>query len=129
MDEALTKILYAEDEPDIRSIAQIALEDLGGFTVNYCNNGKEAIDAVSVFQPQLLLLDVMMPGMDGPTTLKEIRKINGFEHTPAIFMTAKIQPNEVTQYKALGVIDVISKPFDPITLAETIKNAWKNSHG
>lgn len=129
MDEALTKILYAEDEPDIRAIAQIALEDLGGFTVNYCGNGKEAIAAVTSFQPQLLLLDVMMPGMDGPTTLKEIRKINGFAQTPAIFMTAKIQPNEVIQYKALGVIDVISKPFDPITLADTIKNAWKNSHG
>ena len=81
------------------------------------------------FSPDLLLLDVMMPGMDGPTTLKEIRKIPQYTDIPAIFMTAKIQPNEVAQYKAMGVIDVISKPFDPTTLANAIKSAWTKNHG
>jgi len=71
----LKKILYAEDEDDIRAIAQIALEDIGGFTVRYCINGRKLLDAAKDFTPDLLLLDVMMPEMDGPTTLRELRKI------------------------------------------------------
>lgn len=127
--KALVRILYAEDEADIRAIAQIALEDIGGFTVEYCTTGQEAVEAIKHFIPDLILLDVMMPTMDGPTALKEIRKNPEFKKIPAIFMTAKIQSNEITEYQAMGVIEVIAKPFDPMILADTIKTAWEKNHG
>lgn len=125
----LKTILYAEDEDDIRAIAQIALEDIGGFTVRYCINGHKLLEALKDFTPDLLLLDVMMPEMDGPTTLRELRKIEKMSAIPAIFMTAKIQNNEIEEYKALGAIDVISKPFNPMTLADEINKAWVRYHG
>lgn len=115
------KILYAEDEPDIQTIARIALENIGGYNVKICNSGFEALEAVSTFKPDCILLDVMMPGMDGPTTLNALRQIPGCEAIPVIFMTAKIQSFEVAQYKALGALDVISKPFDPIELPSVVQ--------
>lgn len=126
---ALKTILYAEDEEDIRAIAQIALEDIGGFTVKYCLDGLKALELAKTFIPDLLLLDVMMPGMDGPTALKELRKIPDFSTIPVIFMTAKIQTNELEEYKTLGAIEVIAKPFDPMTLADEITKAWVKHYG
>lgn len=120
----LKKILYAEDEPDIREIVKIALEIVGGLEVKYCANGKELIEAAQHFTPDLVLLDVMMPEMDGPTTLKELRKIPNYKNVPVIFMTAKIQPSEIDNYKSMGAIDVITKPFDPMKLIDTLKNIW-----
>lgn len=122
----LTRILYVEDEPDIQAVAEIALESVGGFELKVCSSGEEALQNAPGFSPQLLLLDVMMPGMDGPTTLKELRKIPELSNTPAIFMTAKVQPQEVEQLLSLGAIEVIAKPFDPMTLAETIRKSWDN---
>jgi two-component system, OmpR family, response regulator len=124
----LSKILYTEDEADIRSIAEIALEDIGGFTVKYCNSGQEALDQAEKFQPDLLLLDVMMPGMDGPTTLVNLRKIPALAKIPAIFMTAKIQTKEIAEYKEMGVVHVISKPFDPMILAQQIRDCWDKAN-
>lgn len=126
---ALKTILYAEDEEDIRAIAQIALEDIGGFTVKYCLDGLKALELAKTFIPDLLLLDVMMPRMDGPTALKELRKIPDFSTIPVIFMTAKIQTNELEEYKTLGAIEVIAKPFDPMTLADEITKAWVKHYG
>lgn len=125
----LKTILYAEDEDDIRVIAQIALEDIGGFTVHYCPDGNVALETAKHITPDLLLLDVMMPEMDGPTTLTHLRKIKDYSAIPAIFMTAKIQANEIADYKALGAIDVIAKPFDPMTLADSIKKVWAKHYG
>lgn len=125
----LSKILYAEDEPDIQSIAQMSLEMMGGYTVKVCNNGQEAADEAEDFAPDLILLDVMMPFMDGPTALQEIRKIPSLVNTPVIFMTAKIQHDELESYKKMGAIDVIAKPFDPMTLSETIQNLWEQTVG
>jgi two-component system OmpR family response regulator len=125
----LKKILYAEDENDIRAIAQIALEDIGGLSVNYCVNGKEVLEVLDTLKPDLLLLDVMMPEMDGPTALQELRKNPDNAALPVIFMTAKIQTNEIEEYKLLGAIDVIAKPFDPMLLAKIIKDAWNKHHG
>lgn len=124
MGKTLSRILYVEDEPDIRAVAQIALENLGGFTLHMCASGPQAIDQATGFKPDLLLLDVMMPGMDGVTTLKELRKLSGLELTPAMFMTAKVQPQEIEQLLREGAIDVIPKPFDPMTLSENIKSLW-----
>lgn len=123
--QPLKQILYAEDEADIREIAKIALEDIGGFTVEYCANGKEVIDKLHFFKPDLLLLDVMMPGLDGPNTLQAVRKLPEFIKLPVIFMTAKIQSHEIAHYKEIGAIDVIQKPFDPMLLSETLHKIWK----
>ena len=123
---SLNKILYAEDEPDISAIAIIALENIGHFKVKHCLNGRATLEATKDFTPDLLLLDVMMPEMDGPTVLKELRKIPAFAETPVVFMTAKIQSDEIASYKALGALEVISKPFDPMTLADTLKKIWEN---
>ena len=127
MQAELNKILYVEDEPDIQAIAQIALEAVGGFTLKVCGNGNDAINEIAAFAPDLLLLDVMMPGIDGPSTLKELRKIAEFATTPAIFMTAKVQADEVSDLRELGAIDVISKPFDPMELANKIREIWKEA--
>ena len=125
----LERILYVEDDPDIQSIAKLALEDLGGFTVEVCLSGREALKLAPEFSPQLMILDVMMPGMDGPTTLAELRKLPTLENVPAIFMTAKVQKQEVADYKALGAVDVIAKPFDPMTLAEQVSSIWERCYG
>jgi len=120
----LKRILYVEDEPDIQAVARIALEHVGGFTVEICNSGQEALERGPGFKPDLLLLDVMMPGMDGVTTLRELRKLPGLTAVPAMFMTAKVQPSEVAQLRQQGAIDVIPKPFDPMTLSENIRSLW-----
>ena len=124
MTQELKRILYVEDEPDIQAVARIALEHVGGFVVEICASGQEAIERGPEFKPDLLLLDVMMPGMDGVTTLRELRKLPGMMAIPAMFMTAKVQPGEVAQLRQQGAIDVIPKPFDPMTLSENIRSLW-----
>jgi len=126
MTRTLNKILYVEDEPDIQAVAKLALEAIGGFTVKICGSGREALVEVSGFAPDVILLDVMMPGMDGPSTLKALRDIDAIRQTPVIFMTAKVQPQEIAHYKALGALDVIAKPFDPMTLSASIRGIWEN---
>ncbi|MDH5378078.1 MAG: response regulator [Gammaproteobacteria bacterium] len=126
-DNSLQKILYVEDEPDISQVAKLALENIGGFQVELCENGKVALEVAPAYLPDLILLDVMMPDMDGPTTLTELRKIPELKNVPVVFMTAKVQPSEVASYRALGAVDVISKPFDPMTLAEQVKTIWSKT--
>ena len=121
----LQRILYVEDEPDIQAVAQIALETVGGFTLKAFSTGQEAITHAEAFNPDLLLLDVMMPGMDGPSTLAKLRELPALADTPVIFMTAKVQPQEVEHFKALGAIDVIAKPFDPMTLSSQLEQSWR----
>jgi len=124
MTETLKKILYVEDDADIREVARMALETVGGFTVNICSSGRQALAEAPGFDPDFILLDVMMPGMDGPTTLDELRKLPGLEEKPVVFMTAKVMQSEIGVYKELGAVDVIPKPFDPMTLAERINEIW-----
>ena len=118
------KILLAEDEPDIRTVAELALASVGGFSVRLCEDGQAALDALPAFAPDLVMLDVMMPGMDGPTTLAELRKLPQGKEVPVIFMTAKVQQAEIEGYKRLGAIGVIAKPFDPMTLADKVRELW-----
>ena len=127
--QELKKIFYVEDEPDIMAVAQLVLQDVGGFELGTANCGTDALTKIEAFEPDLIVLDVMMPGMDGPTTLKEIRKLDSLKKTPVFFMTAKVQPKEIEEYKALGAIDVIPKPFDPMTLSDQIKEIWKKHNG
>ncbi len=124
MPPPLCRILYVEDEPDIRAIAQMALEAVGGFTVIACASGSEALAAAATAQADLLLLDIMMPGMDGPSTLKALRALPATANTPVIFMTAKVQAAEVALYKGLGALEVVPKPFDPMELSAQISRIW-----
>ena len=124
----LQNILYVEDEPDIQAVTKIALESIGGFTLEVCNSGQEALDKCTNLTPDLILLDVMMPEMDGPTTLTELKKISGFDVIPVIFMTAKVQPQEIAHFKSIGAIEVIAKPFDPMTLSQTVSAIWSQYH-
>ena len=122
----IKNVLYLEDDVDIQTVAQIALEAMGGFTLVACSSGKEAIGAVmSGFCPDLLLFDVMLPEMDGPTTLDNLRQLPSTSNTPVIFMTAKVQASEVAYYKSLGAIGVIAKPFDPMMLASQVEDIWQ----
>ena len=125
---SLTRILYVEDEPDIRAIAKLALEAVGGFVVELCSSGQEALEKAAAFKPDLVLLDVMMPGMDGPTTMECLRKSPPTAPLPIAFMTAKVQTSEIQRYTDMGAIGVIAKPFDPMQLAETVKRLWAEYH-
>jgi len=123
----LTRILMVEDEPDIQAVARVALETVGGLTVEVCNSGIEALEKAPAWRPDLILMDVMMPGMDGPSTLKELHSRPDTRSIPVIFMTAKVQPQEVATFKMIGALGVIAKPFDPMTLAATVRSIWEKN--
>ena len=123
----LQRILHVEDEPDIQTIVKIALGEMGGFDLLMCSSGEEALAEAEKFSPDLILLDVMMPGMNGPDTLQALRNIPQFINTPAMFMTAKVQTSEIEELMRLGVLDVISKPFNPVTLADDIRGIWEKN--
>ena len=121
---SLQRILYVEDDPDIRTIANLALSVVGGLTVEVCRSGAEALARAEDFRPDMLVLDVMMPDMDGPETLARLRLLPQTATTPAVFMTAKVQSSEVAHYMSLGALGVISKPFDPMQLAQQLRALW-----
>lgn len=125
----LSRILLVEDDPDIQAIARMTLEMVGGFTVHVCPDGMHAVAEAEAFSPDLILLDVMMPGMDGPTTLDELRKLPNLGATPVVFMTAKVQTGEVSEYLAKGAVGVIAKPFDAMTLPSQVRELWEASRG
>lgn len=116
------RILHVDDEPDIRDIVDMSLSLNPDFQVRACESGAEAVVAAAEWSPQLILLDVMMPRMDGPTTLSQLRKNPRTSDIPVLFMTARAQTREVEQFIALGAQGVISKPFDPMTLADEVSN-------
>jgi len=124
---SLKTILYVDDEDDIRTVAVMAME-IKGLQVTACQSGKEAIEICAKFTPDLLLLDVMMPEIDGPATLAKLKQFAHLAKTPVVFMTAKTQKHEVDSFKRLGAIGVITKPFDPITLGDTLAELWQNAN-
>ena len=124
----LKRILYVEDEPDIQMIVRLSLESLGGFTVKICSSGSEALVVAPAFAPDFIMLDAMMPGMDGPSVLSALRGLPGLAHTPVVFITAKAMPSEVERFKQLGAVDVIPKPFDPMTLPQKVLDIWERCH-
>ncbi len=117
----IQKILMVDDDLSILMIAQISLTKVGMWQVKTVDSGTKALSEIDEFKPDLVLLDVMMPGMDGPTTFKKLRENESSACTPVIFMTAKVQPGEVESYCKLGAAGVISKPFDPMTLPTEIR--------
>ncbi len=125
----LTTVMYVDDEPDIRAVVEMSLEMVAGLKVAVCASGQEALDRVAGVAPQLVLLDVMMPGLDGPGTLARLRERPELSHIPVVFLTAKVQPSEVARLRDLGAADVIAKPFDPMTLGDQVKAVWKRIQG
>lgn len=124
----LKKILYVEDDLHIQTLITMSLEDIGGFELKTCSSGKEALTKIQDYKPDLLLLDIMMPIMNGVELLQEIRKIPEFANKPAIFITAKIQMDDIVNYSKLGILGVIAKPFDPVTISDTIRHLWDHHY-
>ena len=122
----MIKLLHVEDDPDIREIAEMSLSITGEFDILQCESGEEALSRVLDFAPDVILLDMMMPGMTGRQTLEKMRDMPQLANTPAIFMTARAQHSEQEELRKLGAAEVISKPFDPMTLADQIKTAIAN---
>jgi len=125
----LNKILCVEDEADIQIVAKLALESVGNFTVHMCSSGSDALVDLPSFDPEIILLDVMMPGMDGPDSFKAIRQLAGYENVPIIFMTAKVMEKDREYYRSLGAAGIIAKPFDPMALPDQIREIWGQHHG
>jgi two-component system, OmpR family, response regulator len=125
VERTLRRILLVEDEPDIQTIAGLSLRAVGGFEVEVCGSGAEALDRFPSFSPDLVVLDVMMPGLTGPATFEALQGLREGASVPVVFMTAKIQPGEVDQLMALGAAGVIAKPFDPMALAGQIRALWE----
>lgn len=125
----LHRILMVEDDPDIQAVATMALEALGGFSVGVCSSGYEALRRAPIFDPDLILLDMMMPGLDGVGTLDGLRALDAVRHVPVVFLTARVQPHEIEAYEALGAAGVLRKPFDPLTLSASVVQIWEACHG
>lgn len=125
----LERILYVEDEEMLRTVTNLALTRIGKFTVELCDSGTKAVDLAKTFKPHLIMLDVMMPVMDGPATLRALQDDPDTSDIPVVFITAKVQPREVEAFRALGVVDVIAKPFEPMGLAGQVRAIWERFHG
>jgi CheY-like chemotaxis protein len=120
----LRTVLYVDDEADIRQIAQLALGLANGLIVHVGASGDAALELSRSLKPDLLLLDVMMPGLDGPGTLKRMREDDAIAHIPVIFVTARAMPREVEMFLEMGAIGVIGKPFDPMQLGKQVLSFW-----
>lgn len=120
----LVRILLVEDEPHLMMVTRVTLERVGGFEVRACITGEEALKEARSFHPDLILLDVMMPGMDGITTLRILRSTPDTADIPIVFMTARAQKSEMDAYTGLGAIGVVTKPFDPMTLPVLLREIW-----
>lgn len=124
MKRALSHVAYVDDDQDILCIAEIGLQVAGSLNAHLIHGPEMALEQLARAEPDVILLDVMMPGTDGPTLLQQIHRHPLLAKTPVIFMTARVQPKEVAHYMALGAIGVISKPFDVMTLADDVRNIW-----
>ena len=119
------RILHVDDQADIRGIVKLALGKIGGYTVASCSSGDEALAHAPSFDPQLLLIDMTMPGMDGIALLARMREAG--ITVPAIFFTARSNASDLERYRAAGAIGTLPKPFDPLKLGRQITQIW-NDH-
>jgi len=117
------RILIIDDEDDIREVAALSLESVAGWEVIRASSGMEGLTRAAEYQPDAILLDVMMPGMDGPTTFRELRKNEATWRIPVLLLTAKVQSSDQRRFADLGVEAVLFKPFDPLTLSAQIASA------
>lgn len=129
MNEELKRVMCVEDDPDIRTILEFSLVDVGQYEAHICASGQEALAAVADFRPQLVLLDVMMPDMTGPQTLAALRELPQMAGVPTVFLTAKAMPDELERLLEHGATGVIVKPFDPMHLPQNIRIYWEHGRG
>ncbi len=122
--EKLQRVLHVDDDEDIRAISKMTLELVGHFEVTQCESGQEAIEIAQSARPQLFLLDVMMPVMGGEETWRRLSALPGLEKVPTIFMTAKAENEFSRKLMDQGALAVITKPFDPAELCQSIQAAW-----
>ncbi|BCJ92357.1 hypothetical protein IZ6_30920 [Terrihabitans soli] len=116
------RVLHVDDEPDIREVVELSLSLDPAFETRGCSSGKEALSAAHEWTPDLILLDVMMPHMDGPTTLSRLREDAQTAMIPVVFMTARARAGELEYFRSLGALGVIPKPFDPMSLAGSVRS-------
>ncbi|MDE3186921.1 MAG: response regulator [Acidobacteriota bacterium] len=117
------RILIIDDEDDIREVAAMSLETVAGWEVIVANSGPQGLARAASYKPEAILLDVMMPGMDGPTTFRQLRSNPDTANIPVLFLTAKVQATDRRLFSDLGVEAVLVKPFDPLTLSSQIAGA------
>ena len=122
----LQRVCYVEDDEDIQKIVRVSLERIGRITVEVIGDPLVAIDAIKAFKPELVMLDWMMPGMDGPTLYRKMKEIPEVRDLPVVFITAKASQRELDELRALGAAGTISKPFSPKDLPEQLRAIWKD---
>lgn len=127
MTRTLRHLLLVEDDPDIQEVARMALELVGGLEVTACGSGQEALERAERAAPDLVLLDYMMPGMDGAETLAALRAIPTLAQVPVVFVTARARPEETEAFRRLGAVGVITKPFDPVRLPDEVRALWERA--
>lgn len=120
----LVKVMLVEDDPDIAVLAQIAIEEFGGLQFIHHSSGSAAVRSIEADPPDLLLLDYRMPEMNGEEVMSAVRATQAGRNLPIVFMTASLMPRHVERLRELGALDVLAKPFDPLTLAERLKAIW-----
>lgn len=124
----MRRVLIIDDDDDIREVAGLSLESVAGWTIRGASNGAEGIACAREFRPDAILMDVMMPGMDGPTTFRRMQQIVELADIPVLLLTAKVHGVDQRRFAGLGVAAVLVKPFDPLRLAEQISDTlgWEN---
>lgn len=124
--QPLNKICYVEDDADIQRIVRMSLERIGKMTIEIVGDPTRAIEAIIAFKPDLVMLDWMMPVMDGPAVLRKMREHAETKDLPVVFITAKASKRELDELRAMGAAGTISKPFSPKDLPDQLRSIWKN---
>ena len=122
--QPLNRICYVEDDEDIQRIVRMSLERIGKMTVQVIGDPMVAIDAIKAFKPELVILDWMMPGMDGPTLYRKMKEVPEVRDLPVVFITAKASQRELDELRKLGALGTISKPFSPKDLPDQLRALW-----
>ncbi len=125
-DRPLNRICYVEDDVDIQRIVRMSLERVGKMTVEIVGDSTRAVEAITAFKPDLVLLDWMMPVMDGPAVFRKMREHAETKDVPVVFITAKASQHELDELRAMGAAGVISKPFSPKELPNQLRSIWKS---
>jgi DNA-binding response OmpR family regulator len=122
--QPLTRICYVEDDEDIQRIVRMSLEKIGKMTVEVVSDPMVAIERITAFKPDLVMLDWMMPGMDGPTLYRKMLETDSVKALPVVFITAKASTRELDELRKLGAAGTISKPFSPRDLPDQLRAIW-----
>ncbi len=125
---ALKRILHIEDVPSIQIVTRIALERIGGFEVLSCASAQAALAEVRAFAPDLILLDVMLPQMDGIELLRQLAGLVDLQQTPVVLLTGHLERERLAELQQMGVRDVMQKPFDPLQLTAQLRAIWEAEH-